>query len=137
MFGIAGIGIGFLVFGFAPQSGFNLVLGASIFAGSMMAIANGAIGAILQTTVAPDMQGRVFTLVGSIAMGMSPIGLIIAGPVADAFGIQTWYWVGGMVCALLGVSGFFIPALMNIEKDKDKSNELQKSEVQQFAAASD
>ena len=137
MFGVTGLGLGFLVFGFTPPSGFNLVLGAAIFSGIMIPIANGAIGAILQTTVSPDMQGRVFTLVGSVAMGMSPIGLIIAGPVADTFGILTWYWLGGAVCTLFGISGFFIPTLMNIEEEKKAVLETSSDEKKELLVAAD
>ena len=71
--------------------------------------------AIMQAAVAPDMQGRVFTLIGSVSAAMSPIGLLIAGPVADTFGVQSWYILGGMVCTLMGVAGFFIPAILTLE----------------------
>jgi DHA3 family macrolide efflux protein-like MFS transporter len=63
------------------------------------------------------MQGRVFTLVGSAATAMSPLSLIVAGPVADALGLRVWYVVAGVFCAIMGISGFFIPALMHIERD--------------------
>jgi hypothetical protein len=46
---------------------------------------------------------------------MTPLGLAIAGPSADLWGVQTWLAVGGGVCALMGVVGFVIPALMEIE----------------------
>ena len=48
---------------------------------------------------------------------MSPLGLIIAGPVADALGVRTWFVVGGVVTALMGVISIFIPAVMYIEDD--------------------
>jgi len=47
---------------------------------------------------------------------VSPIGLMIAGPMADHFGIQTWFWLAGAVCALMGVAGFFIPEVMGMGK---------------------
>lgn len=119
MAGITGVGLGFLIFGATPPDRFWWVLAASVLAGSMLPITNGAIGAIMQSAVDPNIQGRVFTLVSSAAMLMSPIGLIIAGPVADAWGIQTWYWLGGAACVLLGVGGFFLPPLMNIEENNN------------------
>ncbi len=48
------------------------------------------------------MQERVITLVGSLGGVMAPVGLIFAGPIADTFGIQSWYVVSGGVLALLG-----------------------------------
>ena len=61
------------------------------------------------------MQGRVFTLVGSVSGMMAPLGMAIAGPVADALGVQFWFVMAGMVCVLMAVAAFFIPTLMNLE----------------------
>jgi MFS family permease len=46
---------------------------------------------------------------------MSPIGMAIAGPVADALGVRFWFVMAGVVCVMMGVVAFFIPALMHLE----------------------
>jgi DHA3 family macrolide efflux protein-like MFS transporter len=46
---------------------------------------------------------------------MMPIGLLVAGPVADRYGVQVWFLVGGAITILAGVAGFVIPALRDIE----------------------
>ena len=46
---------------------------------------------------------------------MAPIGLMIAGPVADQAGIQAWFLLGGLLCILMAVAGLFIRTVMNIE----------------------
>jgi hypothetical protein len=46
---------------------------------------------------------------------MAPLGLIIAGPVADALGIRAWYIVGGFVTLFMGVAGFLTPAVLYVE----------------------
>ena len=74
--------------------------------------------AVMQATVEPDMQGRVFTLLQAGASAMSPLSLAIAGPVADAFGVQLWYVVGGLACVVMGIGGFFIPALARLEEGR-------------------
>jgi DHA3 family macrolide efflux protein-like MFS transporter len=71
--------------------------------------------AVVQAAVAPDMQGRVFTLIGSAASLMSPIGLMIAGPLADALGVQTWFVMGAVAMVILGTVAFFIPAIIQFE----------------------
>jgi DHA3 family macrolide efflux protein-like MFS transporter len=48
-----------------------------------MPIINGSSQAIWQTKVAPDVQGRVFSVRRMIAMSMTPLAYIIAGPLAD------------------------------------------------------
>ena len=48
---------------------------------------------------------------------MMPLSLAVAGPVADALGVRQWYAIGGAVFALLGIISFFVPAIVNIEKN--------------------
>lgn len=123
MTGLIGLGLFFATMGMLPSNFFTLALVASFLAAFMNPIVNGPIMAIIQATVAPEMQGRVFTLIGSLASAMAPLGLLIAGPVADALGVQSWYVIGGITCALVGVSGFFIPVVMNIEENRKAQGE--------------
>jgi DHA3 family macrolide efflux protein-like MFS transporter len=83
--------------------------------GLVVPFANGPVSAILQATTAPDYQGRVFSLVGSLAGAAAPLGLIAAAPVAEILGVGIWYLAGGMACVAMGIAGFFAPALMGIE----------------------
>ena len=108
------MGLGALT-GLTPGSLFGLALAMMFLMGFTNPIVNGPLFALLQTVVAPEMQGRVFTLVIAAATAMTPLGLAIAGPVADAIGVQGWYLISGVVCAGLGLAGFFIPALATIE----------------------
>jgi DHA3 family macrolide efflux protein-like MFS transporter len=86
--------------------------------GFAQVFANGPITAIFQSAVAPDVQGRVFSLIGAGATAMMPLSLLIAGPVSDWLGIRVWYIFGGTVCILTSLAAFFIPAIMNIEQNK-------------------
>jgi len=117
--GIIGIGLGIIVVAGAPSSAFKLALGGMFLTGTMIAFANGPIMAIVQSAVRPDMQGRVMSLIGSASTAMSPLGLIVAGPVSDWLGIRTWYWIGGGLTLLLGIAAFFIPAIMNVESNRN------------------
>jgi DHA3 family macrolide efflux protein-like MFS transporter len=114
------LGIANSTLGWVPA---NLFLGAVVgifFAGFMLPIVNGPLMATLQATVDPDMQGRVFTLVTSIATAMTPLGLIIAGPIADLIGVRAWYIIGGVICTSMGILGFFIPAVLYLEDGRGK-----------------
>jgi DHA3 family macrolide efflux protein-like MFS transporter len=113
--GLLGMGLAVLVVGLTPSALFWLAVAAMFGVGLSMALTNGPILAILQMTVAPDLQGRVFTLLNSLVTLATPVGLIIAGPVADLLGVQMWFVAGGLVTALVGVFGFFSTALMSIE----------------------
>jgi DHA3 family macrolide efflux protein-like MFS transporter len=120
LLGLIGMGLASLVVGFTPSTMFYIAVLGAFAIGYMNSFVNGPVFAIMQTTVAPEMQGRVFTLIGSLSGLMSPIGLMIAGPVADKFGVQAWFVAGGFVTMMMGVSGFFISAIMNIEEDRSQ-----------------
>ncbi|MBE3063956.1 MAG: MFS transporter, partial [Spirochaetes bacterium] len=66
------------------------------------------------------MQGRVFTLLGSVGGAMMPLGLAVAGPVADAIGVRPWYIVAGVVTVAMAVAALFVPPLMGIEEQASK-----------------
>jgi DHA3 family macrolide efflux protein-like MFS transporter len=114
---IVGIGVGMAVMGFVPADGLYLGLAGMAFAGLMMPFANGSLGAIFQAVIDPAMQGRAMTLIGSLAMAMSPLGLIIAGPLADVIGVQAWFVIGGVGCALMGLWGLSSKVIMQIEEN--------------------
>ena len=113
--GLLFLGFSSMVLGFTPAGWFPLAVLCMFFLGAANPIVNGPLFAVLQKVVAPEMQGRVFTLIGSFASAMAPIGLIIAGPVADRLGIQTWYVAGGVVTLLVGLGAFFVPAIVHLE----------------------
>ncbi|MFN8428078.1 MAG: MFS transporter [Anaerolineales bacterium] len=117
--GIIGIGAGCVMIGFVPADKFYLLLTANFIIGFTQVFANGPLMAILQSTVAPDKQGRVFSLLGAGATAMMPLSLLVSGPIADQFGIRFWFIFGGAVCILMTIIGSFVPAIMNIENDRD------------------
>src|SRR5688572_11245536 len=119
MIGIIGLGIGVMLMGLAPARLFIVAIIGSILLGVNIPITNGPIGALLQSIIRPDMQGRVMSLLISGATAISPLGLLIAGPLSDALGIQVWFWAGGIICVLIGIAGFFVPAIMDIENNKE------------------
>lgn len=117
LMGIIGIGVGALLIGLTPSTAFWMAVGAIFLAGLMNPVANGPLMAIIQARVDPEMQGRVFTLLRSAATAMSPLGMAIAGPVADWLGVRAWYIVGGLICTLMGMGAFFVPAILYIEEN--------------------
>lgn len=125
--GIIGLGIGVMLVGLAPANLFGLALAGNVILGLMLPVANGPIGALMQTLVRPDMQGRILALVNSGATAISPLGLLIAGPFSDWLGIRVWFWAGGFLCVMIAVAAFFRPAIMNVERH-DPSTQVPASE---------
>lgn len=113
--GIIGMGIGVVLVGLTPASFFALAPIGLFFGAAMNALCNGSAFAVLQQVVAPEVQGRVFTLVTSLCGAMTPLSMAIAGPLADAVGVRTLYVVGGAITILLGAGAFFVPVILHIE----------------------
>jgi len=110
-----------VVLGLTPASVFELALVSVLGVGLMIPLIDGPIMAILQSTVAPEMQGRVFTLMSSLVWITSPLSLAVAGPVSDMLGLQVWYVLAGVLCGMVGLAGFFVPAIVNIEENANGS----------------
>ena len=117
--GIFGISISILLIGVIPANLFSLMLAAMFLLGFTQVFANGPIGAIMQSTIAPEMQGRVFSLLSAGATAMMPLSLLISGPVSDYFGIRVWFVFGGIATILMTIAASFIPAIMNIETNHE------------------
>ena len=119
MAGVIGIGVGITIVGFAPANMFWLAVTGMAISGVTNPIVNGPLGAILQSSVKPEMQGRVMGVVMSLATLMTPLSLAFAGPLSDIIGIRTWYWVSGLLCILMGIGAFFMPVIMNVENNRN------------------
>ncbi|NOH04807.1 MAG: MFS transporter [Chloroflexi bacterium] len=117
-------------------------------------LVNGSNQAIWQSKVAPDVQGRVFSARRLIAWLTNPISPIIAGTLADfvlepqmrttsslsqAFGwlVGTGPGAGmgllivfsGLIAVMVGLAGYFIPAVHNAESILPDHDELPKAEA--------
>ena len=103
---------------------------------------NGSNQAIWQSKVPPEYQGRVFATRALIASISSPIGMVIAGPLADAVmtpsmmpggalagtfgwlvgvgpgaGIGLLFVFLGIVATLISLSGYAFKTIRDVEKD--------------------
>ena len=116
--GLIFLGLCTLLIGFTPANFLLFALIINTLSGLVLPIVNGSYGAILQSVIAPEMQGRVFAFIMSAASLVSPIGLVIAGPISDRFGVPLWFRIAGMTCAFMGLAGFFIHEVMQMEEEK-------------------
>jgi DHA3 family macrolide efflux protein-like MFS transporter len=117
--GMGALGLGLVALGLAPGGWFWMALASVLLVGLSIPLVDGPIMAILQGSVAPEMQGRVFTMMSSLLNLSSPFSLAIAGPVTDWLGITVWYVVAGVLCLLAGSAVFFMPTIVNIEQNNN------------------
>lgn len=98
-----------------PSAYFAAALPAIFAVGFLESIVLGLSGAIAQALIPPEMQGRVLSLISSITQGLAPLGLLLAGPVADTFGVEIWWSAGGIVIAAMGITTLCIPSVVHVE----------------------
>jgi len=107
-----------IIFSFTTIDLFFMGIAMMFLIGLGIVMCNAPINAIIQSVVAKDMQGRFGSLLGSITGAMTPLGLAIAGPVADAVGIRPIFYFAGAAIILMTLAAFFSRDLMNIENQK-------------------
>src|SRR5215208_3574464 len=116
LLGLAGLGIGSFLIGISPREAYWIAVTGMTLVGIMNTFANGPFFATLQSVVPPGMQGRVFTVLMSVSMLATPLGLALAGPLADRFGVQLWYILGALICWFIVLWILLSPALLHLEE---------------------
>ena len=109
------IGILDTLIGLMPPDAFFQATALFFLVAGLGTIVNGSILALLQSTVPADKQGRVYGLVASGATAMMPIGLVIAGPVADAYGVPIWFIASGVATIVLGTAALLTPSVRALD----------------------
>jgi DHA3 family macrolide efflux protein-like MFS transporter len=102
--------------GFTSENLFYFILVVSFLLGVGVTMTDAPFLAIMNSMVAKDMQGRVFTLINSLSGLMLPVGLAIAGPAADFLGIEWIYFICGGAFLIITLLGFLSKSLMELEK---------------------
>ena len=91
--------VGHLILAMAPPQNFIMIsIGGFLFA-FIVPFVNTMFLTILQTVIPPDKQGRVMSNVITIVTLVSPVAMIISGPIAELIGITTLF----IICAVLNI----------------------------------
>jgi len=130
LMGILGIGAGMLIFGLIPANRYIISLIFMGMVGFMASLSNGSFGPLLQTKVPPEVQGRVFMLLSSLTIAMMPIGLFLSAPIADHFGTQVSYIVGGSACLIIGLLGLMDKRVSTLDLQKEGGVMLDEGELE-------
>ena len=132
--GFMGVGIGMLAMGFLPGDQFLLALAAVFLVGFMIPMVDGPMMAILQAKIDNEYQGRVFTIFGTLIWLSTPIGLAVAGPLSDRFGMQIWFVISGVLCFLILVFSIFSKTIRGLEEENVQNGKKKEPSYAGFAA---
>jgi H+ antiporter protein len=108
------LGVAMTVIAFLPPLPVILVLCAivGLVYGPMAPIYN----YVMQTGAPSHLRGRVVGVMGSLAYAAGPLGLVVAGPLADAAGLHVTFLALSLPMLLLGVVAIFLPALRHLDR---------------------
>ncbi len=76
--------------------------------------------ALLQTIIPNELQGRILSLLTMVFGFAGPIGLLVAGPIGEAYGVRVVFIAGGILSALVCIVSLVIKPLWNIEKSAEQ-----------------
>ena len=113
--GLVLLGLGLIALSLTPGGRLSLGMMWIFIIGAAIPLVDGPFMAIIQATVEPAIQGRVFTLIGSLVGLSSPLGLAVAGPVSDGLGVTTWFAIAGILSVICALVTFSVPAVIGIE----------------------
>jgi DHA3 family macrolide efflux protein-like MFS transporter len=118
---------GHLITALAPtQNYFVIALGGFIFA-FIVPFVNTMFLTILQTVIPPDKQGRVMSNVITIVTLVSPIGMIISGPLAELITIEILFISSALLNIIFLVIVWIFSNIRNT--DYSKIYELDESNI--------
>lgn len=100
-----GLGVVSFLCGILPSTmtGFWIFAALCLAMGSSENFYNIPFVAYLQETVPNEAQGRAFSLFSSLMSAAMPIGLVIAAPLAERYGVPFWFAVAGIVMVIITV----------------------------------
>ncbi|MBT2292977.1 MFS transporter [Paenibacillus albidus] len=102
------IGLTCAVSGLMSKEAFELFVILSFIMGGASPFFNGPYMAMVQRSFEPEILGRVISLMTSVMLLSSPIGLLLAGPIVDRYGVQQWFLGSGVVVMLTGLFVFIL-----------------------------
>lgn len=94
---------GVFAMGMGLSKSFILYLSLMLFYGVAMTMIQTAITTLLQENSEARMQGRVLGLLSSMYSGFLPIGMMVFGPLADVFQLQSLMVGSGVMLIMIAV----------------------------------
>lgn len=71
---------------------------------------------VMQTKAPPHMRGRVVGVMTSLAYAAGPLGLVVAGPVANAAGLKVTFLVLAIPMIVMGLLASRLPVLRELDR---------------------
>ena len=114
-YSIAFAGIGYGILALIPRGLFIFIGITLLTVGLVVPFINILYSTILQTQVPQDKLGRVISIDGTLSMIISPLGSVIAGPIAELIGIQPLFLFCAILMIIFILSLYFFTGIRHID----------------------
>ena len=123
---------GILIQSFAPIGKIWFIAMGAVVTSLTFPFTNVMIQTIFQVVIAPDKQGRVGSIVGSIGSAITPIAMLVSGPIANAIGYVPLF-VGSIIIGGVIITGIWVFSNLGhldkqVEEIKQKEREAKELE---------
>jgi predicted MFS family arabinose efflux permease len=98
-------------------------IAASIFSGISLEIFMVTWNTSLQHHVPEESYSRVSSYDTLGSFGIAPLGIVIAGPLAMHFGVNTILVITGLTTLIASVASLFVPSVRNLRNDLVAKND--------------
>lgn len=68
------------------------------------------------SAIPEDLRGRVFSVLGTIATSLNPLGLIFAGVLGSVYGVRAGIWIGGGAIVVVSLLVLIYPPARNLDQ---------------------
>ncbi|RNB80000.1 MFS transporter [Brevibacillus nitrificans] len=114
--GIGVLGLGLVFSGLLPTFGYIAFVGIACLMGVSGPIFGGPFGVMIQTMIDPAALGRVMALINSMMLIATPVGLFVAGPLAEVLGVAMWFVISGSLIVLVAIWMYFVPSVRELRR---------------------
>jgi len=108
------LGVAMTVIAFLPP--LPLILALCVVVGLVYGPIAPIYNYVMQTRAPAHLRGRVVGVMGSLAYAAGPLGLILAGPLADAAGLQTTFLALSVPMLVVGLIAVALPSLRDLDR---------------------
>jgi len=102
------LGSAALIGGLLPPAAFWGFVVCCFFMGGSVTFFNVPLVAYIQESVAPEMMGKVLSMLTAAMNLATPFGLLVAGPVSEALGVDRWFLWSGLLMCLAGAACYAV-----------------------------
>ncbi|NLG10239.1 MAG: MFS transporter, partial [Coriobacteriaceae bacterium] len=106
------------ILGLMPRDSFVLFVALCLPLAIAGAFFNGPINAIIARKIKPEKLGRVMALMGTVMSLSAPIGLMIAGPIAEYTGVPFWFLASGVGLVAIPIIAMLFPSIRALDREE-------------------